>query len=196
MMKIKIVMVLLSLVAMGSFIARETLSQKRIESSRQTSNLKIAIERAVIKCDVEAYRSGFANDELKTSVVRAKPDKNSAVLKTVMTADEVVYSISGSDGKAWFEISKIVGVSDGDVTLFEGRGWVHSSLLDLSVAGGVHKLRALPNKNSRALKNLTGDESEARPLSCQGTWMKIKSGRSIGWLSRDGQCANPLTTCS
>lgn len=189
-------MVLLSLIVTGRFIATETLSQKRIESTRKTSNSKNGIEIAPVKCAVEAFRSGFAGDTPKTSVIRAAPSKTSAILITVSTTDEVVYSITGSDGKGWFEISKIVGVSEGDVTLFEGRGWVHSSLLDLSVAGGVHKLRALPNKNSRALKKLTGDESEARPLSCQGRWMKIKSGKSIGWLSRDGQCANPLTTCS
>ena len=196
MMKIKNAMLLLSLIVAGSFIARETLSQKRVESSRQTFNPKSGIENAPIKCNVEAFRLGYASDQPKTSVIRAAPIKNSAVLRTVTTTDEVVHSITGSDGKGWFEISKILGVSDGDVTLFEGRGWVHSSLLDLSVAGGVHKLRALPNKNSRAIKNLTGEISEARPLSCQGTWMKIKSGKSIGWLSRDGQCANPLTTCS
>lgn len=195
-MKIKIVLILLSLVVTGIFFAREILSQKHIEFSRRISNPQIAIEKAVIKCEVEAYRSGFASDKPKTSIVRAKPDKNSTVLKAVTTTDEVVYSISGSNGKGWFEISKIEEVGDRDAVLFEGRGWVHSSLLDLSVAGGVHKLRALPNKNSRAIKKLTGDASEARPLSCQSTWMKIKSGKSIGWLSREGQCANPLTTCS
>lgn len=195
-MKIKIAMFLLSLVVIGGFIERETLSQKRVESSRQTSNPKIAVEKAAIKCDVEAYRSGFAGGDSKTSIIRVAPNKNSVVLRNVTTTDEVVYSITGSDGKGWFEISKIVGVSNGDNILFTGRGWVHSSLLDLSVAGGIHKLRALPNKNSRAVKRLTADVSEALPLSCQGTWMKIKSGKTIGWLSRDGQCANPLTTCS
>ncbi|MDQ3181360.1 MAG: hypothetical protein M3Q33_12670 [Acidobacteriota bacterium] len=46
------------------------------------------------------------------------------------------------------------------------------------------------------MKKLVADESEARPIACQGDWMKVKSGKSIGWLSPDGQCPNPLTTCS
>ena len=92
----------------------------------------IVIEESRTKCTVEAYRAGFASDELKSSIVRAKPDKNSAILKAVTTKNEVVFYITGSDGNGWFEISKIETTGgEIDETVFEGRGWIHSSLIDL-----------------------------------------------------------------
>lgn len=170
------------------------LAQTKKDSSKSNSQI---IEKAAIKCNVKAYRYGLANDELKTSNIRVAPDKNSEIVKKVATKDEVVYSISGNDSNGWFEISKIETIGgDEDKTLFEGSGWVHSSLLSLSVGNGDPKLWSAPNKKRRVLKKLVPDESEARPIACQGDWMKIRSGKQIGWLSSAGQCANPLTTCS
>jgi SH3-like domain-containing protein len=197
MLKIKVSAALLFASVCCGFVASRSAGQTRNGTNNQTKKTpSVVAVKAPIKCEVAAARFGLAGDDLKTSIVRAAPDKNSAIVKTVVTKDEVVYSISGSDGKGWFEISKIEAVSDIEKTLFSGRGWVHSSLLDLSVAYSDAKLRAAPSKRSRVMKKLIPEESEARPISCQGDWMKIKSGKSSGWLSRDGQCASPLTTCS
>ena len=181
----------------GGFIATKSSSQTRTENNLRKAKPTVVIEKARTKCNVEAYRAGIADDKLKTSIVRAQPDKNSSILKTVTTKEEVVFYISGSDDNGWFEISKVESIGgEVDETLFAGRGWISSSLVDLSVANGDVKLYAEPKKKSRVLKKLVADESEARPIACQGDWMKIKSGKSTGWLSPDGQCANPLTTCS
>jgi len=198
MLKIKIVAVLLLMIIAGGFIASKTVSQTRTKTNSSVmTKTSVVVEKSRTKCSVEAYRAGFASDELKSSIVRAKPDKNSAILKTVKTKDEVVFYITGSDGNGWFEISKIETTGgEVDEAVFEGRGWIHSSLVDLSVAASDPKLYAAPRKRSRVLKKLVADESEARPIACQGDWMKVKSGKSIGWLSPDGQCPNPLTTCS
>lgn len=193
MLKINIAAILLVATIAGGFIATKSSSQTRTEKAKPT----VVIEKARTKCNVKTYRAGIADDKLKTSIVRAQPDKNSSIVKTVTTKEEVVFYISGSDDNGWFEISKIESTGgEVDETLFAGRGWIHSSLVDLSVANGDAKLYAEPKKKSRVLKKLVADESEARPIACQGDWMKIKSGKSIGWLSPDGQCANPLTTCS
>lgn len=197
MLKIKIAAALLVATIAGGFIAAKTASQTRTETNQKITKSVVVIEKARTKCNVEAYRAGIANDKLKTSIVRAKPDKNSSILKTVTTKEEVIYYISGSDGNGWFEISKIETTGgEVDEIVFEGRGWIHSSLVDTSIANADAKLYAAPRKKSRVLKKLVADQSEARPIACQGDWMKIKSGKSIGWLSPDGQCANPLTTCS
>ena len=197
MLKINIAAALVVATIAGGFIATKSSSQTRPENNLRKAKPTVVIEKARTKCNVEAYRAGIADDKLKTSIVRAQPDKNSAILKTVTTKEEVVFYISGSDDKGWFEISKIESIGgEVDETLFAGRGWISSSLVDLSVANGDVKLYAEPKKKSRVLKKLVADESEARPIACQGDWMKIKSGKSIGWLSPDGQCANPLTTCS
>ena len=182
-----------TLLTAGGFIAAKTASQTRGAATTKTS--AATVEKAPTACRVEAYGFGLGDAE-KTANIRVKPDKNAAILKTVTTVDETIYSISGSDGKGWFEVTKIEAVSDVEATLFEGRGWVHASNLDLSVAHFDPKLRDAPNAKSRVIKTLIADESEARPLACAGDWMKIKSGKSVGWLSPDGQCANPLTTCS
>ncbi len=198
MLKMKIAAFLLSITITGGFIAREIASQTVTKSTtKNRTKLPTDIGKAQIKCDVQAYNAGIASDEPKNFIVRAKPAKTSAILKDITTKEEFIYYISGSDGKGWFEISKIE-TTGGDVeeTLFEGRGWVHSSLVSTSVAASDAKLYAAPQKKSRVLKKLVADESQAQPIACQGDWMKIKSGKSIGWLSREGQCANPLTTCS
>lgn len=193
MLKIKIAAALFFMTIAGAPLVSKTASQTRGETNQPKT--QPAVAKAATACSVEAYRNGIASDEQKTTVVRVAPNKSAAIVKTVVTADEVVYSISGTDGKGWFEISKIEAVSDEEKTLFEGRGWVHSSLLATSVANADPKLRAAPNKKSRVVKKLIPDESEARPIACLGDWMQIKSGKSVGWLSRGGQCANPLTTC-
>jgi len=194
MLKIKITACLLMAVIAGFFIASKTSSQAQ---TGNTTKSKIVVAQAATKCSVEAYRNGLASDEPKTSIVRAKPDAKSEIVKTVTTKDEVVYYITGTNGGGWFEISKIETVGgDTEEAIFEGRGWIPASMLALSVAGSDARLYALPKKKSRIVKKLIADESEARPIACQGNWMKIKSGKSTGWLSREGQCPNPLTTCS
>ena len=169
----------------------------KISSQTKSKDEKPVIEKASIACRVQANRNGMATDELKTTVLRAKPDKNAAIAKSVSYKDEVIYQITGTNGAGWFEIAKIETTGgDTEETIFEGRGWLHSSELWLSVAGSDPRLYAKPSKKSHILKKLVVDESETLPLSCQGDWMKIKSGKLTGWLSPAGQCANPLTTCS
>lgn len=89
-----------------------------------------------------------SDDEPKSSIVRVKPAVNSAILKTVTTKDEVIFYITGSNND-WFEISKIE-TTGGDIeeAIFEGHGWIHSSLIDLSVASADAKLYAAPRKRA------------------------------------------------
>jgi hypothetical protein len=152
------------------------------------------LESAQAKCDTEAYLQD--NDPAGTNV-RSKPDRNSSVLKILKTEDEVVVHISGDAGNGWFEIDHAVTVGgEQDLTIFEGRGWVHSSVLGLSVGSGDARLYSAPAKRSRVIKRLIPDQSPITMLGCRGTWMKVRTGRSVGWMSPESQCANPLTTCA
>jgi SH3-like domain-containing protein len=198
MLKIKIVTAFLFVIIASCFIASRTASQARNEIDKSvTTKLSVVVEESQIKCKVEAYGAGLADDKPKTSIVRAKPDKNSSVLKTVTTKDEVIFYITGSNGNGWFEISKVETTgTDVDETLFQGRGWVHSSLVGTSVGNSDARLYTAPQKKSRILKKLIADESTVQPVGCKGDWMQVKFGKLIGWLSREGQCPNPLTTCS
>jgi hypothetical protein len=46
------------------------------------------------------------------------------------------------------------------------------------------------------LARLVADESQVTLIGCAGTWARVRSGGRTGWLSRGGQCSNPLTTCA
>jgi SH3-like domain-containing protein len=193
MRKIKIVAALLLATIAGGSLVSETTSQTRPKINGQTDKSAVVV-KALTKCNVQAYIRGI---EPETANIRLAPDKNAALLKSLKSADQIVFYITGSDGKGWFEISKAETTGgERDEIIFEGRGWLHSSNADLSVAGSDAKLYAAPRKKSRVLKKLVVDASEARPVACQGDWMQVKSGKLTGWLSPEGQCANPLTTCS
>lgn len=185
MLKAKITAILLAIIITGGFIASKTSSQTRLKS---------VVVQSAIKCDVQAYVRGF---EPEVANIRAAPDKKSELLKGVKSSDQIVFYITGTNDNGWFEISKAeTWGGDTEEILFEGRGWIHSSNTDLSVAAADPKLYSAPKKNSKVLKKLIADGSEALPVACRGDWMKVKSGKLTGWLSPDGQCANPLTTCS
>lgn len=189
MLKIKIAVTLSALVITGGFVASKMPGQAQTKTDKS-----MVIARASVKCNVRAYVRGFEPEEAN---IRTAPDKTSRLLKTVKSADQIVFYITGTDNKGWFEISKAeTWGGDAEEILFEGRGWIHSSNVDLSVAAADPKLYESPKKNSKMLKKLVADSSEALPVACRGDWMKVKSGKLTGWLSPDGQCANPLTTCS
>ena len=139
--------------------------------------------------------STYIQDEDTTGTnIRAKADKNSAILKTIKDSSSVVAEITGfSNG--WFEITMVQEVGDTDKVVFKGRGWIYSSLVGMSVAGPDPRLYAEPKKGSRILMKLKPDESPLKLIGCQGDWVKVETGGKIGWLSPDGQCGNPLTTC-
>jgi SH3-like domain-containing protein len=150
--------------------------------------------RATVKCKLQAY----VNDPDTTGTnVRAAPDRSAPVLQTIRPNDSVVVQITGSNG-SWFEIARAELVGDEEKVVFQGRGWIHSSVLGLDVGNngsGAPSLYAEPSKRSRALKRLTPDGDALKLLACQGDWVKVQTGGKTGWLAAEGQCANPLTTC-
>jgi phosphoserine phosphatase len=148
MSKIKFATAFLAATGACFFVVSASVSQTRTVTNKTAANLPIVVV-AQTKCNVEAYRVGFAGETPVTTNVRAKPDKNAELLKSITVKDEIVFYISGSNDNGWFEISKIeTAVTATDETLFDGRCWVHSSTLDLSVAGGDAKLYSAPQKNS------------------------------------------------
>ena len=190
MLKLKVTVILFTMAVAGVFIAAETAASQ----TRRQAAKSVVVAKAPVKCNVRAYIRGT---EPETANVRTAPDKNSELLKSLTSKDQIVFYISGSSDNGWFEISKAeTWGGETEETIFEGRGWIHSSNTDLSVAGSDPNLYAAPQKNSRVLKKLVVDASQALPVACKGEWMKVKSGKLTGWLSPEGQCANPLTTCS
>jgi SH3-like domain-containing protein len=161
--------------------------------NRAESPTKFGSVAPVVKCDTSAY---IIDKDPNGTNVRSKPDKSSPIIKTLKSEDAIVVSISGSSG-GWFQISfaETAG-GETDQTLFKGRGWIHSSLLGIDVAAGEPKLYAEPRKTSRVLQKLIPDGSQISPIGCKSDWMQVRSGKLTGWVPREAQCANPLTTCA
>lgn len=125
--------------------------------------------------------------------VRAGPSTGARLLQVVRNQNAAVAQLTGQSG-TWFHISGLTDAETG-ATLFRGDGWVHASLLGISVANADPRLYARPARQSRALARLVPDLTQVTLIGCSGDWARVRSGRREGWLSRDGQCSNPLTTC-
>jgi hypothetical protein len=158
--------------------------------------------QAKVSCDFSPYLADRDTNTDNGTNIRAKPDRNASIIRTlggknndeISSADGIGVNVTGfSNG--WFEISRVEQVGDSDKVIFEGRGWIHSSLLGLDVANADPRLYAEPRKQSRILMKLKADESPLKLLACQGKWVKVETGGKTGWLSPGGQCGNPLTTC-
>lgn len=150
--------------------------------------------QATVPCNLSAY---VTDPDPKGTNIRSAPNKGAPVVRTVQAGGGAVVKITGYSG-GWFQISRAETVGDEEKTVFQGRGWVHSSLLGLDVGNngyGPPGLYAAPSKQSRVLKRLKPDEDAIKLLACKDTWAKVQSGSQTGWLAREGQCSNPLTTC-
>jgi SH3-like domain-containing protein len=84
------------------------------------------------------------------------------------------------------------------IQLNEG-GWVYAPLF--SIASRNYRkdesvfLNAFPTEESDVMAEFK-TEQEFTVLSCNGTWLYVKSkNNKKGWLKYDMQCANPVTTC-
>lgn len=144
--------------------------------------------QTLTKCN---FKTSIDDNDPNGTNIRAANNKASTILKNIKN-DDVIVTISGFSG-GWFEISKAENV--GGDTIFQDRGWIHSSLLGMRVANADARLYVQPKKNSHVLMKLKPEESAVKLIGCQNDWIKIQLGSKTGWLSPNGQCGNPVTTC-
>jgi SH3-like domain-containing protein len=126
--------------------------------------------------------------------VRAAPSATARPLRARGYQGSPVARITGQSG-GWFRVSTIIDAED-ETILFSGDGWVPASSLGTSVANEDPRLYARPSRQSRPIARLVPDSSRVTLVGCAGDWAQVRAGRRVGWLSRGGQCSNPLTTCS
>jgi len=104
-----------------------------------------------------------------------------------------VVRITGQSG-AWFRISKAEGAGR---TVFQGRGYIHRSLLRVQLRGGA-PMYAGPSRK-RKLPYHAGDaEADGKLLACNGGWVRVYHTelKKRGWLHRNDHCPDMGTTCS
>lgn len=148
-------------------------------------------QQSATRCDISAY---VIDRDAGGLNVRSGPAATARVLRVVSNAGSGVARIVGQNG-SWFRVSMIVD-AETDQNLFRGDGWVHGSLLGLSVANADPRLYAAPRRQSRVLARLEPEAGQATLIGCDGAWARVRDGARVGWLSPDGQCSNPLTTCA
>jgi SH3-like domain-containing protein len=142
-------------------------------------------------CDISAYQAGIGNSGPFN--VRAAPSTSARLLRALAGHGAPVARVRGQRG-AWFRVSTIID-AESERVLFRGDGWVHASNLALSIANDDPRLYARPSRQSRRLTRLVPDASRVTLIGCAGDWAQVRAGRRVGWVSRGGQCSNPLTTC-
>lgn len=143
-------------------------------------------------CNLTAFQAGIAH--IGRLNVRAAPSGRARLLRTLAGEISPVATIRGQSG-AWFRVSLIVDYEADERVLFRGDGWVHASNLATGIANANPRLYARPSRQSRPIARLVPGESEVSLIGCTGTWAQVRYRRQVGWLSNDGQCGNPLTTC-
>jgi len=96
----------------------------------------------------------------------------------------------------WFRVKNVEQVGDDPRTLFQGRGWMHRSVLGMDVAFENPRLYEAASERSRVVAKLRAGESRVTLIGCSGRWAHVRYADRTGWLAPAGQCASPLTNCS
>lgn len=143
-------------------------------------------------CSISAY---ITDRNPQGVSIRNAPNPSATVVKKLPTNTLAVFvEITASQGQ-WVEINRAEG--DTGSTIFQGKGWVYTSLLGTSTRGygsnGV-AVYANPNNRSRVIDRIP-PEKEVKLLSCSGNWAYISYQQIKGWIAKIDQCPNPLTTC-
>ena len=159
-----------------------------------TASILATSAQAAAPCKLQVY---FV-DQDPTTNIRAAPSARATVVAKIDPASAVATWREARG--AWFRVDSIIDYEN-DKPLFRGSGWVHSSVIGLSVGSGggndSPKLYAAPTTRSAVLQKLTPDGNMLDLLDCRGDWMKVRvDKKKVGWMPPLAQCANPFTTCS
>ena len=143
-------------------------------------------------CHIGAY---VVQSDPKGVNLRAGPGQSYAVLKQLPKQSEPpLLTIRAGLGN-WLRVSDVHGLNG--QLLFGGPGWVYAPLLATSTRGTQDEYSPLylhPDTRSPVQAKLKA-ATQVSILYCQGTWLKVRAGKSEGWLHADEQCPNPVRAC-
>lgn len=173
------------------FLLLASISPKAVSHPVQTK----PAAAPVVPCDLDAY---VVEEDENGLNVRSGPGKDYKVIAVLSgdDTDEQMVHITGVSG-SWMRISTAAAL-DGK-SLFKGTGWVFASKLGTSVRpdgkGGYQaRLYQQPDLKSAVVGKIPAEDGTVL-ISCKGKWVQVKSTTIKGWLSPEGQCPNPVTTC-
>ncbi len=133
-----------------------------------------------VVCEGHTYT---VDPDPKGTNIRSAPDKNSPVLRVIPHDSEGTVVMLAGSFKNWILIQSAEGVTS--EFRFQGKGWIHASLLAVRAvhnSGRKVVLYSKPDTESQAVKTFPG-EAETRFAGCKGQWMQVKIGGKRGWLA-------------
>lgn len=142
-------------------------------------------------CQISAY---VIDKDPKGLNVRSAPGSSSEIIGNLSTTPiAVIVDVTASQGD-WVELSK---AQSPEKIEFQGTGWVYTQLLGTSTRGYGSKgvsVYANPNAQSSAIGRIPASTG-VKLLGCEQSWALVEYQDLKGWIARDAQCPNPLTTC-
>ncbi len=149
-------------------------------------------------CDIDAY---LIDPDPRGSNIRMAPSAQSKIIKTITSAYGSDYTLNihiTGYFSGWFLIDEATeGASENNEYRFQGKGWIHSSLIGSDGVGGGTPLFLSPTKNSKRI-GMIHVEDRATLRSCKGKWVEVQNDKNkqIGWAAPDTLCTNGFTNCS
>jgi len=133
----------------------------------------------------------------KGTNVRASPGGN--VTATLKNAGDgwIGVHVIGQQGD-WYEIDRAssIGADEppGGTPIFQGKGWLHKSVLGVSGMQNGGVIYAGHDIASPAIVSHASSDEVVQMLGCWGTFLQVRWKNGIGWTRE--ACTNMNTTCS
>lgn len=132
----------------------------------------------------------FVNDPDPAGLnLRRAPGTESHIVATIVDGDAML-DVTGSSGK-WLRVERARG-ADGTVQ-FKGEAWVFGPLTAVRANRAV-ALQAAPQLTSPVVTFMAAEDSGA-VQACDATWVRVRYGKSDGWIPPGAHCGNSVTGC-
>ena len=143
-------------------------------------------------CNVTA--SVIDQDPQGTNVRKTPGGDVSATLRTTRDGDDwIEVHVVGQAGD-WFLIDRADRVGDDRKTIFQGKGYMHRTVLGADGLVNGEPIRADHDVRSQQILASEDSDQQAHLLACWGDFMKVRVKGGVGWTK--ALCRNQRTTCS
>jgi len=132
----------------------------------------------------------FVNDPDPSGLnIRSAPGTKGRIVASIVDGDAMI-EVTGSSGN-WLRVQLVRGV-DGTVH-YKGQAWVFGPLTGVRAERTV-VLRAAPQKTSPVVATMPAEQI-GEVQACDARWVRVRNGRSAGWMAPGAHCGNSVTGC-
>jgi len=151
-----------------------------------TSAAQPPTDKSIRRCRLAV----FVNDTDPAGLnLRRSPGTESQIVTTIADGDAML-DVTGSSGK-WLRVERARG-ADGTVQ-FEGVAWTFGPLTAVRANRPV-ALYAGPGQTGSGITTMPADQI-GEVQECDGMWVRVRYGKSGGWMAPGAHCGNSVTGC-